>query len=215
MYQSAKALCMSYNIKNHPNMARTSIAPIRVIEQLENGDRPATAEIRTIVAIDEEADKAWDSQNRLYALSEIETWNRPQDDVFSQPIVIPSVTTTAADGSVVSEVIAPVQRVVPIAPVSPATTSPTTSPITSPIEPVSHIPAYPAQQPSAPADDMLHQLIKRLQPLEDDKTVVVDITAAVDVNHVLAATRAFGYNEIDTLKALIDCDLVTSVNVHL
>lgn len=196
-------------------MARTSIAPIRVIEQLENGDRPATAEIRTIVAIDEEADKAWDSQNRLYALSEIETWNRPQDDVFSQPIVIQSVTTTAADGSVVSEVIAPVQHVVPIAPVSPATTSPTTSPITSPIEPVSHIPAYPAQQPSAPADDMLHQLIKRLQPLEDDKTVVVDITAAVDVNHVLAATRAFGYNEIDTLKALIDCDLVTSVNVHL
>ena len=196
-------------------MARTSIAPIRVIEQLENGDRPATAEIRTIVAIDEEADKAWDSQNRLYALSEIETWNRPQDDVFSQPIVIPSVSTTAADGSTVSETILPTQ---PIAALQ----------TERPVEPVSPVPAYPAQQPvkanyvtesaqqpSVPADDMLHQLIKRLQPLEDDKTVVVDITAAVDVNHVLAATRAFGYNEIDTLKALIDCDLVTSVNVHL
>lgn len=196
-------------------MARTSIAPIRVIEQLENGDRPATAEIRTIVAIDEEADKAWDSQNRLYALSEIETWNRPQDDVFSQPIVIPSVSTTAADGSTVSETILPTQ---PIAALQ----------VEQPVKPVSPVPAYTAQQPvkapyvtesvqqsSIPADDMLHQLIKRLQPLEDDKTVVVDITAAVDVNHVLAATRAFGYNEIDTLKALIDCDLVTSINMHL
>jgi hypothetical protein len=58
---------------------RTELStPIRVIEENDKGE----PQLHEIVAIDEETDSCWTRTNRMLKLSAVETWSRPQDDVF-------------------------------------------------------------------------------------------------------------------------------------
>lgn len=92
-------------------MSRTNIKPIRVIETQESSHGPATTVVHTIVAIDRDANKAWSDKNVQLELSDVESWPRPMDDVFMQPVQPISTTTIGADGKTFTETLMPTKQV--------------------------------------------------------------------------------------------------------
>ena len=93
-------------------MSRTNIKPIRVIETQESSHGPATTVVHTIVAIDRDANKAWSDKNVQLELSDVESWPRPMDDVFMQPVQPISTTTIGADGKTFTETLMPTKPAV-------------------------------------------------------------------------------------------------------
>ena len=88
-------------------MSRQSISPIKVIETRETSHGPASSVVHTIVAIDKASNKAWSDRNEQFELSDVESWPRPMDDIFMQPIQPLSTTTIGADGKPFTETLAP------------------------------------------------------------------------------------------------------------
>lgn len=93
-------------------MLRTNIKPIRVIETQESSHGPATTVVHTIVAIDRDSNKAWSDKNVQLELSDVESWPRPMDDVFMQPVQPISTTTIGADGKTFTETLMPTKHAV-------------------------------------------------------------------------------------------------------
>lgn len=186
---------------------RQTISPIRVIEQVDEAGKPRTATIRTIVAIDSETDQAWDDSNRLYTLSDIETWPRPQDDVYMQEIVVPEVSTIAANGVAVKETLTPVKKVDIVQ--QPKTTATVQhvqeSMQTEQVQVTQHTVA------TKDNSDMLHQLIKRVQIKADVDVYNVQITSRADVAAVCSAAQAFGYTPMEAIIAMLDCGHITDI----
>ena len=88
-------------------MSRQSISPIKVIETRETSHGPASSVVHTIVAIDKASNKAWSDRNEQFELSDVESWPRPMDDIFMQPIQPLSTTTIGADGKPFTETLVP------------------------------------------------------------------------------------------------------------
>jgi hypothetical protein len=91
-------------------MSKVQISPIRVIHSIESTNGPINTEVISIVAVDREENQCWDEQNRLFTLSEVEEWPRPQDDVFMTPIAPLETSTIAADGTVIKDTLQPIQK---------------------------------------------------------------------------------------------------------
>lgn len=91
-------------------MSKVQISPIRVIHSIESTNGPINTEVISIVAVDREKNQCWDEQNRLFTLSEVEEWSRPQDDVFMTPIAPLETSTIAADGTVIKDTLQPIQK---------------------------------------------------------------------------------------------------------
>lgn len=91
-------------------MSKVQISPIRVIHSIESTNGPINTEVISIVAVDREKNQCWDEQNRLFTLSEVEEWPRPQDDVFMTPIAPLETSTIAADGTVIKDTLQPIQK---------------------------------------------------------------------------------------------------------
>lgn len=91
-------------------MSKVQISPIRVIHSIESTNGPINTEVISIVAVDREKNQCWDNQNRLFTLSEVEEWPRPQDDVFMTPIAPLETSTVAADGTVIKDTLQPIQK---------------------------------------------------------------------------------------------------------
>ena len=91
-------------------MSKVQISPIRVIHSIESTNGPINTEVISIVAVDREKNQCWDEQNRLFTLSEVEEWPRPQDDVFMTPIAPHETSTIAADGTVIKDTLQPIQK---------------------------------------------------------------------------------------------------------
>lgn len=91
-------------------MSKVQISPIRVIHSIESTNGPINTEVISIIAVDREKNQCWDEQNRLFTLSEVEEWPRPQDDVFMTPIAPLETSTIAADGTVIKDTLQPIQK---------------------------------------------------------------------------------------------------------
>lgn len=188
---------------------RQTISPIRVIEQVDEAGKPRTATIRTIVAIDSETDQAWDDSNRLYTLSDIETWPRPQDDVYMQEIVVPEVSTIAANGVAVKETLIPVKK-------ADMVQQPKTTTAVQHVQESMHVEQEQVQVTqhnvtTKDNSDMLHQLIKRVQIKADVDVYNMQITSRVDVAAVCSAAQAFGYTPMEAIIAMLDCGHITDI----
>lgn len=68
--------------------------------------------MHTIVAIDRDSNKAWSDKNVQLELSDVESWPRPMDDVFMQPVQPISTTTIGADGKTFTETLMPTKPAV-------------------------------------------------------------------------------------------------------
>lgn len=205
-------------------MSKVQISPIRVIHSIESAGGPVNTEVISIVAVDRESNQCWDERNRLFTLSEVEEWPRPQDDVFMTPIAPLETSTVAADGTVIKDTLQPVQRQSNVQMHQSDNDTiqlpkPTQAEIDEQVQEramklAAEMRALElAKQPEKSSDDIeLDKFVKRFidkSSTFDKTSKKLCITATIDIDKLFILTDALGFDKVDAFKALIANDAVT------
>lgn len=206
-------------------MSKVQISPIRVIHSIESTNGPINTEVISIVAVDREKDQCWDNQNRLFTLSEVEEWPRPQDDVFMTPIAPLETSTVAADGTVIKDTLQPIQKRNNVQmqydndKIQPQ--GPTQAEIDAQIQEramklVAEMRALEMSNQAKTAsvdmndDDIeLDKFVKRFidkSSTFDKTTKRIKITSTIDIDKVFLLADSLGFDKLSTLKAIIAND---------
>lgn len=204
-------------------MSKVQISPIRVIHSIESTGGPVNTEVVSIVAVDRENNQCWDERNRLFTLSEVEEWPRPQDDVFMTPIAPLETSTVAADGTVIKDTLQPMQRQSNV-----QTHQSDNDKIQLPKPTQAEIDAQVqeramklaaemralelAKQPEKSSDEIeldkfVRRFIDKSNTLDNVKRKLV-IESTIDIDKLFILTDALGFDKIDAFKSLIANDAV-------
>lgn len=206
-------------------MSKVQISPIRVIHSIESTNGPINTEVISIVAVDREKDQCWDSQNRLFTLSEVEEWPRPQDDVFMTPIAPLETSTVAADGTVIKDTLQPIQKRNNVQMQSDndkiQPQGPTQAEIDAQIQEramklaVEMRALEMSNQAKNASVDMndddieLDKFVKRFidkSSTFDKTTKRIKITSTIDIDKLFLLADSLGFDKLSTLKAIIAND---------
>lgn len=206
-------------------MSKVQISPIRVIHSIESTNGPINTEVISIVAVDREKDQCWDSQNRLFTLSEVEEWPRPQDDVFMTPIAPLETSTVAADGTVIKDTLQPIQKRNNVQMQSDndkiQPQGPTQAEIDAQIQEramklAAEMRALEMSNQAKTAsvdmndDDIeLDKFVKRFidkSSTFDKTTKRIKITSTIDIDKLFLLADSLGFDKLSTLKAIIAND---------
>ena len=205
-------------------MSKVQISPIRVIHSIESTNGPINTEVISIVAVDREKNQCWDDQNRLFTLSEVEEWPRPQDDVFMTPIAPLETSTIAADGTVIKDTLQPIQKretFQGIQPNVPQSQGMTQAEIDASIQEKAMKLAAEmrAREMSNRAkvtsvdmndDDIeLDKFVKRFidkSSTFDKSTKRIKVTSTIDLDKLFLLADSLGFDKLNTLKAIIAND---------
>lgn len=204
-------------------MSKVQISPIRVIHSIESTGGPVNTEVISIVAVDRESNQCWDERNRLFTLSEVEEWPRPQDDVFMTPIAPLETSTIAADGTVIKDTLQPMQRQSNVQ--TPQSDNdkiqlpkPTQAEIDEQVQEramklAAEMRALElAKQPEKSSDEIeldkfVRRFIDKSNTLDNVKRKLV-IESTIDIDKLFILTDALGFDKIDAFKSLIANDAV-------
>lgn len=208
-------------------MSKVQISPIRVIHSIESTNGPINTEVISIVAVDREKDQCWDNQNRLFTLSEVEEWPRPQDDVFMTPIAPLETSTVAADGTVIKDTLQPIQkRDNAQAGIQAGTQSNVSQPQgLSQMEIDNRIQEQAiklaaemralemtSKQPEQTSDDIeLDKFVKRFidkSSTFDKSTKRIKVNSDIDLDKLFLLADSLGFDKLTTLKAIIANDAI-------
>lgn len=195
-------------------MSRTNIKPIRVIETQESSHGPATTVVHTIVAIDRDSNKAWSDKNVQLELSDVESWPRPMDDVFMQPVQPISTTTIGADGKSFTETLMPTKQVMqqtqaerPKVEDKPANVVATTQ-----------VPKFETTSTSTSSTSTLvDALIDKLAAKTSDNAkvaTIVKLTATIDIAKLVDVASILDIEPAECIEACIRKDIVQSVKIY-
>ena len=205
-------------------MSKVQISPIRVIHSIESTNGPINTEVISIVAVDREKNQCWDDQNRLFTLSEVEEWPRPQDDVFMTPIAPLETSTIAADGRVIKDTLQPIQKretFQGIQPNVPQSQGMTQAEIDASIQEkamklAAEMRALEMSNQAKTAsvdmndDDIeLDKFVKRFidkSSTFDKTTKRIKITSTIDIDKLFLLADSLGFDKLSTLKAIIAND---------
>lgn len=205
-------------------MSKVQISPIRVIHSIESTNGPINTEVISIVAVDREKNQCWDDQNRLFTLSEVEEWPRPQDDVFMTPIAPLETSTIAADGTVIKDTLQPIQKretFQGIQPNVPQSQGMTQAEIDASIQEkamklAAEMRALEMSNQAKTAsvdmndDDIeLDKFVKRFidkSSTFDKTTKRIKITSTIDIDKLFLLADSLGFDKLSTLKAIIAND---------
>lgn len=205
-------------------MSKVQISPIRVIHSIESTNGPINTEVISIVAVDREKNQCWDEQNRLFTLSEVEEWPRPQDDVFMTPIAPLETSTIAADGTVIKDTLQPIQKretFQGIQPNVPQSQGMTQAEIDASIQEkamklAAEMRALEMSNQAKTAsvdmndDDIeLDKFVKRFidkSSTFDKTTKRIKVTSTIDLDKLFLLADSLGFDKLNTLKAIIAND---------
>lgn len=205
-------------------MSKVQISPIRVIHSIESTNGPINTEVISIVAVDREKNQCWDEQNRLFTLSEVEEWPRPQDDVFMTPIAPLETSTIAADGTVIKDTLQPIQKretFQGIQPNVPQSQGMTQAEIDASIQEkamklAAEMRALEMSNQTKNAsidmndDDIeLDKFVKRFidkSSTFDKSTKRIKVTSTIDLDKLFLLADSLGFDKLNTLKAIIAND---------
>ena len=205
-------------------MSKVQISPIRVIHSIESTNGPINTEVISIVAVDREKNQCWDDQNRLFTLSEVEEWPRPQDDVFMTPIAPLETSTVAADGTVIKDTLQPIQKretFQGIQPNVPQSQGMTQAEIDASIQEKAMKLAAEmralemSNRAKVTSVDMndddieLDKFVKRFidkSSTFDKSTKRIKITSTIDIDKLFLLADSLGFDKLSTLKAIIAND---------
>lgn len=205
-------------------MSKVQISPIRVIHSIESTNGPINTEVISIVAVDREKNQCWDDQNRLFTLSEVEEWPRPQDDVFMTPIAPLETSTIAADGTVIKDTLQPIQKretFQGIQPNVPQSQGMTQAEIDASIQEkamklAAEMRALEMTNQTKTAtvdmadDDIeLDKFVKRFidkSSTFDKSTKRIKVTSTIDLDKLFLLADSLGFDKLNTLKAIIAND---------
>ena len=195
-------------------MSRQSISPIKVIETRETSHGPASSVVHTIVAIDKASNKAWSDRNEQFELSDVESWPRPMDDIFMQPIQPLSTTTIGADGKSFTETLVPTKPAVqPV--VEQQKTDDKPSNIVATTQPQTQQRSETTTNSStSPLVDAL--IDKLLAKSSDDAHIAttVKLTAKIDIAKLVDVASILDIEPAECIEACIRKDIVQSVKVY-
>ena len=190
-------------------MSRTNIKPIRVIETQESSHGPATTVVHTIVAIDRDSNKAWSDKNVQFELSDVESWPRPMDDVFMQPVQPISTTTIGADGKSFTETLMPTKQVMqqtqaerPKVEDKPANVVATTQ-----------VPKFETTSTSTLVDALIDKLAAKTSDNAKVATIV-KLTATIDIAKLVDVASILDIEPAECIEACIRKDIVQSVKIY-
>lgn len=205
-------------------MSKVQISPIRVIHSIESTNGPINTEVISIVAVDREKNQCWDDQNRLFTLSEVEEWPRPQDDVFMTPIAPLETSTIAADGTVIKDTLQPIQKretFQGIQPNVPQSQGMTQAEIDASIQEKAMKLAAEmralemSNRAKVTSVDMndddieLDKFVKRFidkSSTFDKSTKRIKVTSTIDLDKLFLLADSLGFDKLNTLKAIIAND---------
>lgn len=205
-------------------MSKVQISPIRVIHSIESTNGPINTEVISIVAVDREKNQCWDEQNRLFTLSEVEEWPRPQDDVFMTPIAPLETSTIAADGTVIKDTLQPIQKretFQGIQPNVPQSQGMTQAEIDASIQEKAMKLAAEmralemSNRAKVTSVDMndddieLDKFVKRFidkSSTFDKSTKRIKVTSTIDLDKLFLLADSLGFDKLNTLKAIIAND---------
>lgn len=196
-------------------MSRTNIKPIRVIETQESSHGPATTVVHTIVAIDRDANKAWSDKNVQLELSDVESWPRPMDDVFMQPVQPISTTTIGADGKIFTETLMPTKPAVqPVVEQQKTDDKPSNIVATTQPQTQQRFETTTTNSSTSPLVDAL--IDKLLAKSSDDAHIAttVKLTAKIDIAKLVDVASILDIEPAECIEACIRKDIVQSVKIY-
>lgn len=205
-------------------MSKVQISPIRVIHSIESTNGPINTEVISIVAVDREKNQCWDDQNRLFTLSEVEEWPRPQDDVFMTPIAPLETSTIAADGTVIKDTLQPIQKretFQGIQPNVPQSQGMTQAEIDASIQEKamklaaemraiemsnrSKVTSVDMNDDDIELDKFVKRFIDKSSTF-DKSTKRIKVTSTIDLDKLFLLADSLGFDKLNTLKAIIAND---------
>lgn len=196
-------------------MSRTNIKPIRVIETQESSHGPATTVVHTIVAIDRDANKAWSDKNVQLELSDVESWPRPMDDVFMQPVQPISTTTIGADGKTFTEILMPTKPAVqPVVEQQKTDDKPSNIVATTQPQTQQRFETTTTNSSTSPLVDAL--IDKLLAKSSDDAHIAttVKLTAKIDIAKLVDVASILDIEPAECIEACIRKGIVQSVKIY-
>lgn len=207
-------------------MSKVQISPIRVIHSIESTNGPINTEVISIVAVDREKNQCWDDQNRLFTLSEVEEWPRPQDDVFMTPIAPLETSTIAADGTVIKDTLQPIQKretFQGIQPNVPQSQGVTQAEIDASIQEKamklaaemralemsnrSKVTSVDMNDDDIELDKFVKRFIDKSSTF-DKSTKRIKVTSTIDLDKLFLLADSLGFDKLNTLKAIIANDAI-------
>lgn len=205
-------------------MSKVQISPIRVIHSIESANGPINTEVISIVAVDREKNQCWDEQNRLFTLSEVEEWPRPQDDVFMTPIAPLETSTIAADGTVIKDTLQPIQKretFQGIQPNVPQSQGMTQAEIDASIQEkamklaaemralemsnLAKVTSVDMNDDDIELDKFVKRFIDKSSTF-DKSTKRIKVTSTIDLDKLFLLADSLGFDKLNTLKAIIAND---------
>lgn len=205
-------------------MSKVQISPIRVIHSIESTNGPINTEVISIVAVDREKNQCWDEQNRLFTLSEVEEWPRPQDDVFMTPIAPLETSTIAADGTVIKDTLQPIQKretFQGIQPNVPQSQGMTQAEIDASIQEkamklaaemralemsnLAKVTSVDMNDDDIELDKFVKRFIDKSSTF-DKSTKRIKVTSTIDLDKLFLLADSLGFDKLNTLKAIIAND---------
>lgn len=196
-------------------MSRTNIKPIRVIETQESSHGPATTIVHTIVAIDRDANKAWSDKNVQLELSDVESWPRPMDDVFMQPVQPISTTTIGSDGKTFTETLMPTKPAVqPVVEQQKTDDKPSNIVATTQHQTQQRFETTTTNSSTSPFVDAL--IDKLLAKSSDDAHIAttVKLTAKIDIAKLADVASILDIEPAECIEACIRKGIVQSVKIY-
>ena len=196
-------------------MSRTNIKPIRVIETQESSHGPATTVVHTIVAIDRDANKAWSDKNVQLELSDVESWPRPMDDVFMQPVQPISTTTIGADGKTFTETLMPTKPTVqPVVEQQKTDDKPSNIVATTQPQTQQRFETTTTNSSTSPLVDAL--IDKLLAKSSDDAHIAatVKLTAKIDIAKLVDVASILDIEPAECIEACIRKGIVQSIKIY-
>lgn len=207
-------------------MSKVQISPIRVIHSIESTNGPINTEVISIVAVDREKNQCWDEQNRLFTLSEVEEWPRPQDDVFMTPIAPLETSTIAADGTVIKDTLQPIQKretFQGIQPNVPQSQGMTQAEIDASIQEkamklaaemralemsnLAKVTSVDMNDDDIELDKFVKRFIDKSSTF-DKSTKRIKVTSTIDLDKLFLLADSLGFDKLNTLKAIIANDAI-------
>lgn len=205
-------------------MSKVQISPIRVIYSIESTNGPINTEVISIVAVDREKNQCWDDQNRLFTLSEVEEWPRPQDDVFMTPIAPLETSTIAADGTVIKDTLQPIQKretFQGIQPNVPQSQGMTQAEIDASIQEkamklaaemralemsnLAKVTSVDMNDDDIELDKFVKRFIDKSSTF-DKSTKRIKVTSTIDLDKLFLLADSLGFDKLNTLKTIIAND---------
>ena len=202
-------------------MSKVQISPIRVIHSIESTNGPINTEVISIIAVDREKNQCWDEQNRLFTLSEVEEWPRPQDDVFMTPIAPLETSTIAADGTIIKDTLQPIQKretVQDIQPNVPQSQGMTQAEIDASIQEKAmklaaemralemsnraKVTSVDMNDDDIELDKFVKRFIDKSSTFEKS-TKRIKVTSTIDLDKLFLLADSLGFDKLNTLKAII------------